>query len=82
MSSTQPPATTDESPMVRIDRRKLRTLRQASGLNQLQLAERAEISFGFLGHLERGTRQRVSPGVLSRLCDALGVQDRTELMAS
>lgn len=82
MSSTQVATTADESPMVRIDRRKLRTLRQASGLNQLELAEQVGISFSYLGHLERGTRQRVSPGVLSRLCDALGVQDRTELMAA
>lgn len=82
MSSTQVATTADESPMVRIDRRKLRTLRQASGLNQLELAEQVGISFSYLGHLERGTRQRVSPGVLGRLCDALGVQDRTELMAA
>lgn len=68
--------------MVRIDRRKLRTLRQASGLNQIQLAERAGLSFGYIGHLERGTRLRVSPRVLALLCMALNVQDRTELMAS
>lgn len=68
--------------MVRIDRRKLRSLRQISGLSQLELADRAGVSFGYVGHLERGTRLRVSPGVLADLCDALGVQDRTELMAS
>lgn len=68
--------------MVRIDRRKLRTLRQASGLNQLELAERTGLSFGYIGHLERGTRLRVSPRVLAQLCTALDVEDRTELMAS
>lgn len=82
MSSTKTTVAADESPMVRIERRKLRKLRQASGMNQVELADRAGISFGYLGHLERGTRQRVSPDVLRRLCDALGVQDRTELMAS
>lgn len=68
--------------MVRIDRRKLRTLRQIKGLNQIELAQLAGISFGYLGHLERGTRLRISPNVLVRLCDALGVQDRTELLAA
>jgi transcriptional regulator with XRE-family HTH domain len=82
MSSTQPATAADDSPMVRIDRRKLRSLRQTSGLSQLELADKVGISFGYLGHLERGTRLRVSPRVLALLCDALGVQDRTELMAS
>ena len=68
--------------MVMIDRRKLRRLRQESGMNQLELADRSGLSFGYVGHLERGTRLRVSPRVLGALCDALGVQDRTELMAS
>jgi transcriptional regulator with XRE-family HTH domain len=67
--------------MIRIDRRKLRVLRQLSGMNQLQLAQRAGLSFGYVGHLERGTRLRVSPPVLAALCEALGVQNRTELLA-
>lgn len=82
MSSHQPAPTLDESPMVQIDRRKLRRLRQQNGMSQLKFAEEAGLSFGYVGHLERGTRTRVSPRVLGQLCDALGVQDRTELMAS
>jgi transcriptional regulator with XRE-family HTH domain len=82
MSSTQPATKADESPMVAIERHKLRSLRQQRGLNQYQLAARAGLSFGYIGHLERGTRLRVSPRVLALLCMALDVQDRTELMAS
>ena len=67
--------------MVHIDRAKLRRSRQLSGMTQAELAARANISFGYVGHLERGTRASVSPRVFVRLCDALAVQDRTELLA-
>lgn len=68
--------------MVRVDRRKLRRLRQLSGFNQAQLAKRAGVSYSYIGHLERGTRASMSPAVYKRICDALNVQDRTELLAA
>ena len=35
---------------------RIRTVRKARGYTQEQLAERADISFAFVGHIERGTR--------------------------
>ena len=67
--------------MVLIDRVKLRRKRQLSGLTYAQLGDLAGISFGYVGQLERGVRTAVSPPVYVRICDALGVQDRTELLA-
>lgn len=67
-------------PMVRVDRKELRLKRQLFGLTQGELAELAGISFGYVAHIERGTRPTVSPRVFARLCDALHVQDRTELL--
>lgn len=65
---------------VRINRHKLRLLRQVNGLTQAGLAEAAGISAGYLSHLESGRRETVAPPVYVRICDSLAVQDRTELM--
>lgn len=65
---------------VRIDRKILKLRRQVSGLNLAQLGDAAGISPGYVGHLESGRRETVSPAVFVRICDALDVQDRTELM--
>lgn len=65
---------------VRIDRKVLKIRRQLSGLNLAQLGDAAGISPGYAGHLESGRRETVSPAVFVRICDALAVQDRTELM--
>lgn len=70
-----------ESPAVAIDRHEVRRRRHLCGLSQAQLAERAAISFAYVGHIERGQRPRVSAPVFARICDALGVQDRQELIA-
>lgn len=67
--------------MVRLDPQKLRLMRQLKGFNQAKLAAAAEVSFSYIGHLERGTREAVSPAVYMRICDALDIKDRTELMA-
>lgn len=67
--------------MVHIDRVELRRRRKLSGLSYAGLAAKAGISFGYVGQLERGNRLTVSPPVFARLCDALGVQDRTKLLA-
>lgn len=50
--------------------RRIRALRQEKNLTQEQLAERAEISLSFLGHIERGTR-KLSVETLYKLVDAL-----------
>jgi DNA-binding Xre family transcriptional regulator len=65
---------------VRIDRRVLKIRRQVSGLNLAQLGAAAGISAGYARHIESGRRATVSPAVFARICDALAVQDRTELM--
>ncbi len=52
---------------------RLRQLRTAQGLSQVQLAARAHLSApSFLSHIEAG-RKQPSPAVLVRLADALGV---------
>lgn len=52
--------------------RRLRSYRQRAGLTQEQLAERADISATFLGHIERGTRIASLDTVMA-LCQALDV---------
>lgn len=68
------------TPNVRINRDRLRRRRQVMGFNQARLAEEADLSFSYIAHIERGTRPRVSPEVLGRLSDALGIEDRAELI--
>ncbi len=76
MNETRP----RRSAAVRIDREQLRLRRQLAGLNQAELAEKARVSFSYVGHIESGRRPTVSPRVFVRLCDALDVQDRSELL--
>lgn len=70
------------SAAVVIDRAELRRRRQLKGLNQAELAQLAGVSFSYVGHIESGRRPTVSPRVFVKLCDALEVSDRTELMAA
>lgn len=81
MPTTTTPSTKATSPHVRVDRKKLRRLRQLSGMNQLELGRAAGLSNSYIGYLERGVRQAVSPAAFVRICDALDVLDRTELIA-
>jgi len=69
---------------VAIDRFQLRRLRHQARRTQAQVAEAAGIKAdsGYIGHLERGTRTHVSRDMFERLCTALGVQDRPELLES
>ena len=53
--------------------RSLRALREAAGLSQEELAERAGLSSHAISALERGTRTRPYPHTVRALCDALGV---------
>lgn len=67
--------------MVSVDREELRLRRQILGDNQAQFAERCGISPGYVSLIESGQRPTVSPAVFARICDALGVKNRAELMA-
>jgi len=67
--------------MVPIEKSELRRRRQILGETQAQFADRCAVSAGYISQLESGVRERVSPPVFARICDALKVEDRAELMA-
>ena len=60
---------------------RLRRLREAAGLTQEELAERAGLSPMAIGMLERGQRRRPYPYTVQALGAALGLseEERTEL---
>ena len=62
----------------------LRALREAAGLTQEELAERAGVTSYAVSALERGRRQRPYPNTVRSLADALGASDapRAALLAS
>lgn len=60
---------------------RVRELRQLLGDNLVAFAPKAQITFQYLSQIERGDRKFVSPEVFVRICDALGVDDRTQLLA-
>jgi len=51
----------------------IQRLRQERGLTQARLAARANVTQGYIAHLETGTRQRLSLEVADRLARALDV---------
>jgi transcriptional regulator with XRE-family HTH domain len=53
--------------------RVIQTLREAKGLTQRALAERADVTPAYVAQLEMGTRKNPSLEVLRRLAKALGV---------
>ncbi|HUG13861.1 MAG TPA: tetratricopeptide repeat protein [Thermomicrobiales bacterium] len=63
---------------------RLRRLREAAGLTQEDLAERAGLSVKAIGALETGRRQRPYPHTVRALADALGLSEdaRAELAGS
>ncbi len=63
---------------------RLRRLREAAGLTQEELAERAELTVAAIAALERGRRQRPYPHTVQALSDALGLsgEEKEELVAS
>jgi predicted ATPase/DNA-binding XRE family transcriptional regulator len=63
---------------------RLRALREAAGLSQEELAERARISSHAVSALERGTRTRPYPHTVRALADALSIAEdqRAALIAS
>jgi predicted ATPase/DNA-binding CsgD family transcriptional regulator/DNA-binding XRE family transcriptional regulator len=54
----------------------LRRLREAAGLTQEELAERAGLSRDAIGALERGLRRHPHPPTVRALLDGLGLSDR------
>jgi len=54
---------------------RLRRYREAAGLSQEELAERAGISGKAIGALERGERRRPYPATVRQIADALGLDD-------
>lgn len=65
---------------VEVDGERLRHLRKLAGHNLVTFAQKIEISWGYLSQIERGRRKNVSPEVFGRICDQLGLDNRTELM--
>jgi transcriptional regulator with XRE-family HTH domain len=51
----------------------LRTLREAQRLTQEELARKAGVTQGYIGHLERGLKKNPSLPTLKKLARALGV---------
>jgi len=68
--------------MVVIDADEMRRRRQLKGLSQTALAALAQVHNSHISHIESGRRPTVSPAAFARICDALEIQDRSELMAS
>jgi transcriptional regulator with XRE-family HTH domain len=66
---------------VAIDGGKITDARVAAGLTQRQLAAKAGMSQSYISGIELGERLRMRPLPYARLCDALGIADRTYLMA-
>lgn len=61
---------------------KLRELRKLAGLTVTEVAEKIGISISYLAQIERGARRTVAPGMFVKICDAMGVVDRRELLRS
>ena len=63
---------------------RLRRLREAAGLTQEELAERAGVTPDAIGALERGARRHPYPTTVRALADALGLsaEERAALVAS
>lgn len=75
------PKQRDSPPVaVAIDGAKLKQARYMAGLDQVPLAQRAGVSQSYISAIESGARTRVSASIYARICDALGVTDRTALM--
>jgi len=68
--------------MVAIDVEEMRRRRQLQGLSQSDLARAAQIHRSNISRLERGHQDTISPRTFARICDALGVKNRAELMAA
>lgn len=79
MDNPGPQAPTDASG-VAVDGAEVRRRREQMGLTVADLAPLCGITPGALSHIELG-RRRPSPPVFARICDALHVVNRRELLA-
>lgn len=70
------------SPHVAVDGTLLRRHRHLRGLSQGGLGDLAGVSPTLISKIENGRRLHIQPETYAKLCDALGVTDRTELMAT
>ena len=61
---------------------RLRRSREAAGLSQEELAERAGLTAQAVGALERGDRRHPYPETVRRLADALGLSDEARCRAA
>lgn len=82
MTSSAPPHSAVEPAGVAVDGTAIRQKRKLAGLNMSDLADKAGISGAYISHIERGRRKTISPRVFAAICDALGVENRRELMTS
>lgn len=69
----------NESRGVNLNGRRVRLLRKVRGEEREDFAARIGVSPGYVSHLENGIR-KPSPTIFARICDALEVQDRTDLL--
>lgn len=51
---------------------RIREFRKEKGIKQASLAKEANISIGYLSHLERGERENPSYAVMKSIANALG----------
>ena len=59
---------------------RLKELRKAKGMTQIELAERADIDQGRLSRMEGHQGRSISLDVMARLCDALDCEPAELLM--
>ena len=65
-------------PTYQVKGAEIRKLRMQAGLSTDEMAQRAQISRRYLGHLETGYRTRMRPGPYQRLRTALGLPADSE----
>jgi transcriptional regulator with XRE-family HTH domain len=69
-----------EHPSPEIDGPLLRRMRKIAGMSASELARRVEVAPTYMAAIERGDRPTISPALYARICDAMGIVDRTELL--
>lgn len=65
---------------VKVNIERMRRRRHIQGLSQTRLAENMQVDKSYISLVESGKRRAVSPEAFVRLCDALGIEDREELI--
>jgi transcriptional regulator with XRE-family HTH domain len=80
MANSRTPARVASRANPPIDGALLRERRQLAGLSITDLAAKIGVSVSYISAIERGARPTVSPAMFGRICDAMGITDRTELL--